>query len=103
MGQLLGTSQILIHPFVVAELALGSLPKRFETLGLLDSLPEAKLARLDEVRLLIESRPLFSRRIGLTDAHLLASSLLTPACRLWTRDKALRSLARTLMLDADLP
>jgi hypothetical protein len=36
------------------------------------------------------------------DAHLLASVLLTPETRLWTRDRRLRTVAQQLSLDAGL-
>jgi len=52
------------------------------------------------VLLLIEDWRLFGIGIGYMDAHLLASVLLTPETRLWTRDKRLREIARQLSLDA---
>jgi hypothetical protein len=58
---------------------------------------------LEEVRQMIETRKLYSRGIGLTDAHLLASSLITAGVRLWTRDNALRRLAGELGVLVDLP
>ena len=80
----LNQRQIVIHPFVIAELALGSLKERTKTLALLDLLPQARLARLNELRLTIEARRLFSQGIGLTDAHLIASVLIDSPTLLWT-------------------
>jgi predicted nucleic acid-binding protein len=97
---------ILMHPFIAGELALGSLgspAKRAAILRDLDSLPTAKLARNEEVRLLIERRSLFSLGIGYVDANLLASVLLTPGDQLWTRDKRLRRIAESLLIHTDLP
>jgi predicted nucleic acid-binding protein len=99
---LLGSLRIVVHPFVIAELALGSMTKRTTTLTLLDNLPAANVALLGEVRHLIERRSLHGRGIGLMDAHLIASALLTPGTLLWTRDKRLRSVAQELDIDAGL-
>ena len=51
---------------------------------------------------MIERHRISGRGIGLVDAHLLASVLLTPEARLWTRDKRLRAVATELGIDADL-
>ena len=91
-----------MHPFIVGELALGSLRDRAKTLALLDLLPQARVARLDEVRQMIEARRLYSQGIGLTDAHLIASVFITLSTLLWTRDKRLRSVAEGLGIHANL-
>jgi predicted nucleic acid-binding protein len=91
-------SSVLMHPFVVGELALGSLPNRVSLVRDLDSLPQARVARTDEVRIMIETRSLYSRGIGFVDAHLLASVALTPNALLWTRDQRLRAVAKQLGL-----
>ena len=98
----LNRSAILMHPFISGELALGSLPQRSKVLREIDSLPVARVARVEEVRLLIERRSLFSRGIGYIDAHLLAAVLLTPHTLLWTRDKRLRTVAELLGIHASL-
>ena len=98
----LNRSAILMHPFVSGELALGSLPQRAKVLREIDSLPVARVARVEEVRLLIERRSLFSRGIGYIDAHLLAAVFLTPHTLLWTRDKRLRAVAESLGVHASL-
>ena len=77
--------QIVIHPSIVAELALGSLQERTKTLALLDLLPQVRVAQLSEVRRMIEARRLYSFGIGLTDAHLMASVFINPCTLLWTR------------------
>jgi hypothetical protein len=45
-----------MHPFIIAELALGPLRKRTKTLALLDVLPQVRVAQLGEVRQMIEAR-----------------------------------------------
>lgn len=98
----LDDGQIVIHPFIIAELALGSLEKRTQTLALLDLLPQAQVAQLSEVRLAIEARRLYNLGIGLTDAHLIASILINPPTLLWTKDKRLRKAAEAFGIHADL-
>jgi predicted nucleic acid-binding protein len=98
----LSQGKISIHPFIIAELALGSLRDRTRTLALLDLLPQVRVAQMGEVRLIIEARRLYSLGIGLTDAHLIASAFITPSTLLWTRDKRLRKAAEGLGVHASL-
>ncbi len=94
--------QIVIHPFIITELALGSPRGRNRTLALLDLLPHVRAAHASEVRLAIESRRLYNLGIALTDAHLIASVLIDAPTRLWTRDKRLRKAAEALGINAAL-
>jgi hypothetical protein len=103
MRTLLESGQITTHPFVIAELALGSLSNRTRTLAFLDLLPHTQPCRMSEVRKLIEARSLFSCGIGLTDAHLLGAVLLVTPTQLWTRDKRLRRAAEKLGVHGSLP
>ena len=102
MRKHLDQGQIVIHPFIIAELALGSLKERTKTLALLDLLPQMRVAQLNEVRLMIEARRLYSLGIGLTDAHLIASVFINSSTLLWTRDKRLRKAAERLGIHANL-
>jgi predicted nucleic acid-binding protein len=99
----LNCNEIVVHPFVVTELALGSLKNRGATLRLLERLPQARQATVGEVRNMIEAHLLHSRGIGLVDAFLIASVLLTPSALLWTKDQQLRKVAESLGIDARLP
>jgi predicted nucleic acid-binding protein len=105
MRKRLDQGDIAIHPFIIAELALGSLRERPKTLGLLDLLPQVRVAQLGEVRFTIEARRLYSLGIGLTDAHLIASIFINinSPTLLWTRDKRLRRAAEALGIHATLP
>lgn len=103
MRRHLNQGNIVIHPFIIAELALGSLRKRTDTLALLDLLPQVRVAKLTEVRLAIESRSLYNLGIGLTDAHLIASIFINSSALLWTKDKRLRKAAETLGIHARFP
>ncbi|MGB9197186.1 MAG: type II toxin-antitoxin system VapC family toxin [Terriglobales bacterium] len=103
MGKRLRQGEIVTHPFIVAELALGSLKQRARTLALLDLLPHLSVAQSDEVRKLIEARRLYNLGIGLIDANLIASALINSPTLLWTRDKSLRRAAEGLGIHASLP
>ena len=69
----------------------------------MEALLEVKVAQLGVVRHMIDAHALYSKGIGLTDAHLIASCLLTPGIQLWTRDTALQRVAKDLGVLADLP
>jgi predicted nucleic acid-binding protein len=95
---LLQNSQVLSHPFVIGELALGQIKQRKTVLHDLRLLPQATISQDDEVLHFISRHSLFGLGIGYIDAHLLASVLLTPGTQLWTRDKRLLTVAETLSL-----
>ena len=103
MEKYLSRGQILMHPFIVAEISLGSLRNRKNTLDAMASLLEVTVAALSEVRHMIEAHTLYSQGIGLTDAHLIASCLITPGTQLWTRDVAMKKVAAALGILVDLP
>ncbi len=101
LSDLLTRSQVLTHPFMIGELALGSLRHRDTVLGALRDLPQAVVAGDEEVHAFIDRHTLFGIGIGYVDAHLLASTLLTSGARLWTRDTRLRDTAVRLGIAAD--
>lgn len=93
MLDLLRNNQLVTHPFVIGELALGNLPKRPQFLEDLRDLRSVALADWDEVMTLIEEARISGKGLGWVDVHLLASSIFTPSIRLWTRDKRLKAVA----------
>ena len=102
LAHLLDTGQVLTHPFVIGELALGNLRQRGVILGAIRVLPQAVFAAELVVLHFIDQHHLFGIGIGYVDAHLLAAARLTPATTLWTRDKRLRAAASRLSLTANL-
>ncbi len=98
LTELLDRGQILTHPCVVGEIALGSLRQRAEIIRALSGLPKATLAEHDEVMAFIDRFSLFARGIGYIDVHLLASVRLTPDAVLWTRDRRLHETASELAI-----
>ena len=92
LATLLQDGKVLIHPWVIGELACGNLRNRQHVLELLQGLPMASVASDTEVLLLIERELLMGRGIGYIDAHLLASARLSH-CRLWTQERRLAAVA----------
>lgn len=100
LAALLEAGRVATHPFIVGELALGSLKNRKIILDSLQDLPGVVVAEHAEVLGLIEREALFGFGIGYVDIHLLAAVRLTPDARLWTRDKRLHAAAEKLDLIA---
>lgn len=101
---LLKSERVVMHPFVIAELSLYSWPDRMTVLATLEDMPRATVASLEEVRGLIEIRSLYDKGIGLVDAHLLSSTILSPVpTELWTADTNLADAANTLGVLSTLP
>jgi predicted nucleic acid-binding protein len=98
LAELLTASSVLMHRFVIGELACGNLRKRDQILALLKDLPRAAVATDDEVLFFIERHALMGRGLGYVDVHLLSSAALHGTARLWTRDKRLRAAADSLGL-----
>ena len=92
---------VLVHPFVIGELACGNLRDRNEVLALLHDLPLAVAATDAEVLAFIERRKLMGRGLGYIDVHLLASAALSGTARLWTHDRRLAAVAAQLGLAHD--
>lgn len=96
LAHLLESGVVLMHPFVVGEIACGSLSERASILELLGDLPATAVAENAEVLAFIERHALHGQGIGYIDVHLLASTVLTDGASLWTRDKRLHRLAGDL-------
>jgi predicted nucleic acid-binding protein len=93
--------RVMMHPFVLGELACGNLANRSEVLELLGGLPAAPSATDPEALEFIERRTLMGQGIGYIDVHLLASIALSGDARLWTRDRRLAAVATELDLVFD--
>jgi predicted nucleic acid-binding protein len=102
LARFLDHGDVVMHPFVLGELALGYVPKIAEMIKDLRALPKAAVADTDEVLEFVAHRALSGSGIGYVDAHLLASAALAPETLLWTRDKRLHIVAQSLSLAADI-
>jgi predicted nucleic acid-binding protein len=100
LQSLLATDRILCHPLIVIELACGTPPApRARTLEDFRMLQQAVVATSGEILSMLENKQCYDTGCGATDVALLASALLTPNARLWTRDKDLSVLAARLGVD----
>lgn len=95
MVGLLDQGRVACHPFVIGEIALGTLKNRTQILGLLAELPAARVVRHEEAIALVGQRALAGRGIGWVDLHLVASALVD-RWPLWTLDRRLVVVAREL-------
>jgi hypothetical protein len=98
LAQLLDAGAILMHPFVIGEIALGHLNPRAAILHMLSQLPALGAVTDTEALDYIERHKLIARGIGYIDVHLLAAVQLTAGTEIWTRDKRLRAIAEGLGL-----
>jgi predicted nucleic acid-binding protein len=89
---LLEKGEVVIHPFIIGELACGNLKNRREILSLLKALPTATIAEHEEALPFIGIHQLMGLGLGYIDVHLLAAALLT-SVPLWTADRNLREAA----------
>lgn len=96
---LLSANQVVTHPFVIGEIAVGQMRRRDEVLAGLETLPSVDVAAHENVMYLIERHQLFGRGIGYVDVHLLAAVRLTPGSMLWTRDRRLAAAARHVNIE----
>ncbi len=96
---LLADGLVLVHPFIIGELALGRLKRRSEILGLLAEIPRAEVASHGEVLEFVDRHELAGRGVGWIDAHLLASAVLSRVA-FWTLDRRLAIAAGNLALPA---
>ncbi len=96
LAGLLDNVEVLQHPCVTTELALGSLANRARILAMLDTLPQAEMVAEATVLQTINDCMLFGTGIGYVDAQLLALTHRTAELQLWTRDKRLAAQAERL-------
>lgn len=97
LSEQLEAGQVWSHPFVIGELACGSLEQRRTVLTLLAALPAAPMAEHGEVMGFIELRGLHSKGLGWIDMHLLVSAHIV-RLPFWSLDKRLAAAASELGL-----
>ncbi len=102
LADLLANGEVLSHPVVIGELALGHIKREDMIINKMSELPAAEIVEHHEALAFIRLNALGGSGIGYGDAHLLASARLTPDASLWTRDRSLLSAALRLGVAADL-
>ena len=95
LESLLDEGEVICHPFIIGELACGTIHNRAKILSLLRSLPQAAVAGQEEAIALIDTHRSDGRRPRLVDVHLLASARLAGS-PIWTKDLPLKKAAAKL-------
>ena len=97
LNERLANDEVLQHPFVTGEIAMGNLAARTSTIRFLASIDPAPVGSDSHILEFVEINYLGGTGIGFVDAHLLASVALAK-CKLWTNDKRLSAQAERLGL-----
>lgn len=102
LSEMLELQTVYTHPFVIGELACGSIPSRSTTLRDLAALPSVQTATHDEAIAFLDIHSLWSRGLGWIDIHLLASAKLS-GVGLWTLDRRLAEASVSLGVPPPTP
>jgi predicted nucleic acid-binding protein len=94
---LLADGRVAQHPFVTAEVALGSFASRSSMIAALNRLVQAPVLEPSAFLAFIEEANLPATGLGMVDAHLLASANQMETS-IWTRDRRLAGQAERLGL-----
>jgi predicted nucleic acid-binding protein len=92
LSALLEDNEVLCHPVVIGELAMGNLPRRGQTIKDFESLAQPKQASWAETRHFVETRQLYGKGLQWNDMILLASCVVSRV-PLWTLDRRLAEAA----------
>jgi predicted nucleic acid-binding protein len=85
---LLNDNKVTLHPFIIGELACGTIRNRKLILSFLNALPTVPVLTSSEYFTFIESNKLTGLGLGFVDIHILGSAVLIGK-EIFTRDKAL--------------
>ncbi len=97
LAALLEEADVACHPFVIGELACGSIQNRKDILSLLQALPVTPVITQLEFLHFVQAHKLAGEGLGFVDIHLLASARLARVS-LWTQDRKLKACAQKLNL-----
>ncbi len=89
---LLEEGRVLIHPFIIGELASGNIRNRKEILEHLQTLQNISMVDFEEILFFIDKNGLAGKGLGYIDIHLIASCLIG-GVKLFTRDKRILKAA----------
>ncbi|MGE4231921.1 MAG: type II toxin-antitoxin system VapC family toxin [Bacteriovoracia bacterium] len=99
LTELMERGVLVLHPYVLTELACGSLKNRERILSDLKQIPSVEACSSKEVLLFLEQYSLFGLGLGLVDLNLLITCKKNKLF-LYTYDKALKKQALKLNLCA---
>ena len=98
LTSLLNKGKVVIHDFIIGELACGNLSNRGKILSLLQDLNRVNPITIEEYLIFIEKFNLNGRGLGFVDINLLASAKIS-GYSLYTFDKKLFTTAKELHLN----
>ncbi len=98
LSTLLLQGAVVMHEFIMSELAIGNFKNRKAILSLLDSIPKLSKLTHDEFIYFLEKNSFYGKGVGFIDIHLLGSTKLA-GVKIWTLDKRLLKLARSQKLN----
>lgn len=97
---LLGNGSVVMHPFVIGELAMGNLRDRVKTTAAMASLPAVDVVPQHIWLSFVDRLALGGSGLGFVDAHLLASAS-DHDVKIWTRDRRLAEQASAMSVAFD--
>ncbi len=92
---------LAIHPLVIGELSVGTLPSRIQTIKDLHAFPTLRPATYQETHVLLEENKLWGKGLQWNDLVILASVVTSPGTLLWTEDKRLADAAERFNVHYD--
>ncbi len=98
LDYLLNDYKVVIHPFILSELACGNFKNRNLIISYLKSLPVVSIISDNEYYSFIDQNKLFGIGLGFVDVHILAATILSRTL-LFTRDKTLLVRAQLAGVD----
>ena len=98
LQKLLEDGRVVIHPFIIGELACGNISNRTEIISLMQSLPMLDIIEHEELLLFIEQNQIMGKGLGFVDVHLMAAARLA-GIPLWTQDKKFKQTCSRLSID----
>jgi len=101
LSRLLLQGAVVMHEFILGELAIGNFKNRKVILSLLGSIPKLSKLTHDEFLYFLEKNSFYGKGVGFIDIHLLGSTKLA-GVKIWTLDKRLRELAESLNLNYEM-
>ena len=102
LGEWMAADRLLQHPFVTAEIGMGSFRSasdRGRVIDLLDSFAQIPIADSQSLHDFVAENALYGTGIGFADAHLLHACRTNPSARLATRDKRLARQAERMGIE----
>ena len=96
LSELLVGQDIVQHPFITGELAMGSLRQWQDTVDELRALPQLPVVSDERLYTFVFANHLFGSGLGFVDVHLLAAACGAGDTKIWTRDARMAASAGSM-------